>query len=378
MGKAVMKHNVLLLGIDGADWAFLDKWLDAGHMPNLARLVNNGVRAPLASVLPLNSAASWVSIITGRSPGGHGVFGFTRNVRDTYRRRAVSSEDIGAATLWEIVNASGEPAGVINCPITYPPPELNGFLVSGILIPHNDIWAYPPEVEKNLKNLFGPYMVDVPWALVDERTPGARENFLADLYLMTRKQEEVALKCMAVNEWSVAAVFFTGTDRIMHRFWHHADQTHPARDPESAKQFGDEIRKYFSLIDDVIGRILDKAGDVLVMVVSDHGFGALHHRFNLRYWLAQKGFLVEGGSDKAIEVDEALEGIDMSKSKAYPASLSESGVCINLEGRQSAGIVSRGEYEDLRNRIIRELEEFRVIDGQRPVKRAIKKECLLS
>jgi len=373
-----VKRNVVLLGIDGADWAFLDDWIESGAMPNIAALVKNGVRAPLDSVMPLNSAAAWVSIITGRSPGGHGIFGFTRCGQGGYVRRPVSTDDIGAATLWDAVNAAGEPLGVVNCPITYPPPELDGFAISGILVSHNDLWAHPPELEAELRGLFGPYMVDVAWALVDDAGPGEREKFLADMYLMARKQEEVALKCMATRPWSVLAVFFTGTDRIMHRLWHYIDRRHPLHDSDAAKIFGDEIRKYYVLIDDIIGRILEKAGDASVIVASDHGFGALYHRFYLRRWLAERDYLVEDASIESVETDEALCGIDLSASKTFPASLSESGLWINLKGRQAQGMVDANEYDELRVRIIRELEGFEAEDGSKPVKRAVRREDVLA
>jgi len=374
-----VKRKAVMLGIDGADWAFLDDWIDSGAMPNLAELLKNGVRAPLSSVTPLNSAAAWTSIVTGFSPGGHGIFGFTESARSEagFLRQPVSPSDVGAVTLWEAVNAAGEPAGVVNCPITYPPPVLDGFAISGILVPHNGIWAHPPRLEAELRELFGPYMVDVAWALVDDARPGDRERFLADLYLMTRKQEEVAIRCMSTRPWRVLAVFFTGTDRIMHRFWHYTDPRHPLHDPEAAKVYGGEIRKYFSLIDDVIGRLLDEAGDARVIVVSDHGFGSLYYRFYLRRWLAEKSYLVEGEADAPIKADEALNGIDLRASKVFPASLSASGIWINLEGRQPKGIVPAEDYDQLRGRIIRELEEFVGDNEQKPIRRAVRREDVL-
>ena len=374
MGAGRVSRKIILFGIDGADWAFLNEWIGSGFLPNLATLVKSGVRASLQSVLPLNSASAWVTIITGRSPGAHGIFGFMRNDIKTYKRRPVCPDDIGAAAIWDILNAHGEPIGVINCPITYPPPAVNGFIVSGILIPHNDLWAYPPEVESQLRNLFRPYLVDVTWTSVDEDRPGDLEKFLADIYLMTRKQEEVALKCLTTWPWQALAVFFTGTDRIMHRFWHLTDENHPRHSPDAAKIFKDEIRKYFSLIDDVIGSIIEKNPGVPVIVVSDHGFGPLHRRFYSRKWLEKRGYLVRKKADDSSDVDEALKGINFDMSRAFPASISESGVWINLKGRQQNGIVSTGDYEQLREKIIRELEEYQVEGRERPVKKAIRRE----
>ena len=371
-------QRVVLIGIDGADWSFLDGWIADGHLPNIAKLVDGGVRASLNSVKPLNSAAAWTSIVTGRDPGGHGVFGFAVNSDGAYRRSPVKSSDVKAATLWEIVNAVGQPAGVINCPITYPPPALDGFLVSGILIPHNDLWAHPPELENKLRGMFGPYIVDVPWAAVDETNPGDREDFISKLYTMMRKREEVTIKCATEFQWRVMAVFFTGTDRILHRFFHYTDPRHPLYDQEAANVYGNEIRKYFTLVDEVVGRIIEKVEGARIIIVSDHGFGPLYFRFNLRAWLRQKGFLVEGHADGAAFYDEALNGVDLSKSKVFPSTLSESGIWINLKGRQPTGIVGADECESLKNRIIGELENFETEDGHRPVRKVFRREDILS
>ncbi len=372
-----MNDRVILFGIDGADWSFLQGWIDNGHMPNLARLVKEGASAPLASVVPLNSASAWVSMITGKGPGSHGVFGFAANEDGAYRRKTITSGEISAATVWEIANAAGEPAGSVNCPISYPPFPVDGFMVSGIITPYNGLWVYPPALESELRGLFGPYMVDLPWAEVDEQTPGHREKFLADLYLMTRKQEEVALKCAASRNWKIMGIFCTGTDRIMHRFWHYIERNHPAYDEEAGRVYGKEIRKYFSLVDEVLGNVLRKVGEVSVIVASDHGFGPLYHRFYLRKWLAEKGYLSENGKPK-LEVDESLGGINLKNSKAFPAALSESGIWINMEGRQPQGTVSSDEYEEFRNRLISELHDFVADNGARPVKKAHKREEVIN
>lgn len=372
-----MSRKVVLLGIDGADWDFIDKWIEQGFLPNLKKSIDLGFRSPLKAAMPLNSAASWTTIVTGRSPAEHGVFGFVRESGSGYLRRLISSDDVGAATLWETVNAAGQKAGIVNCPITYPPRKIDGFMISGILIPYNDLWAYPPDLEKMLRSRFGPYLVDVSWAMVDETKPGDREKFIADMYLMTRKQEEAALKCISETDCRILAIFFTGTDRIMHRFWHLTDPKHPLYDPASAKIYGDEIRKYFSLIDEVLGRLLGKIGDATVFVVSDHGFGPLYYRVYLRAWLAKNNYLVETDADSRIETDETLRGIDFSKTKAYPSSMSASGIWINLEGRQSSGIVSKRDYEKLRDEIISGLSDLLIDGGIQPVKRAIRREEIL-
>src|SRR5262249_15158436 len=51
--------RLLLIGLDGADWRVIDPLLRAGRLPNMARLIRDGVRARLKSVEPILSPVAW-------------------------------------------------------------------------------------------------------------------------------------------------------------------------------------------------------------------------------------------------------------------------------------------------------------------------------
>ena len=51
--------RVIVLGFDGADARTTQKMIDAGELPNLARLAADGTFAPLESTNPAESAAGW-------------------------------------------------------------------------------------------------------------------------------------------------------------------------------------------------------------------------------------------------------------------------------------------------------------------------------
>ena len=80
-----MSPRVLVLGWDGATWDVLDRLLDAGRMPHLARLLDGGARAVLRSTDPPVTPAAWTSLATGMDPGRTGVLGFRHH---DLRRRA--------------------------------------------------------------------------------------------------------------------------------------------------------------------------------------------------------------------------------------------------------------------------------------------------
>lgn len=68
--------RVVVLGFDGADWRTTEAMMDAGELPNLARLREQGSAGPLVSTDPAESAAGWAAINTGANPVRNGVPSF--------------------------------------------------------------------------------------------------------------------------------------------------------------------------------------------------------------------------------------------------------------------------------------------------------------
>lgn len=74
--------RVVILGFDGADARLTERYMDEGHLPNLARLRAEGTYAPLGTTTPPQTPVSWSSFATGRNPGRNGIFDFlSRDIR---------------------------------------------------------------------------------------------------------------------------------------------------------------------------------------------------------------------------------------------------------------------------------------------------------
>lgn len=66
--------DVIVLGFDGMDPKFVRRHAD--KLPNLMRLAEQGGFVELETVMPPQSPVAWSTVITGMTPGGHGVFDF--------------------------------------------------------------------------------------------------------------------------------------------------------------------------------------------------------------------------------------------------------------------------------------------------------------
>ncbi|MCA9869635.1 MAG: alkaline phosphatase family protein, partial [Anaerolineae bacterium] len=71
-----MTKKTVLVGLDGATFTLLDPFMEQGVMPFLKSFAERGVRAELRSVVPPLTPPAWTTVLTGRSPGHHGIFDF--------------------------------------------------------------------------------------------------------------------------------------------------------------------------------------------------------------------------------------------------------------------------------------------------------------
>jgi hypothetical protein len=84
--------RVIILGLDGLDPGLTEKWLEAGHLPNLARLKSQGSFDRLQTTYPSISPVAWASFMTGVGPSRQNIFDFIDSNPPTNKPRFYSSE----------------------------------------------------------------------------------------------------------------------------------------------------------------------------------------------------------------------------------------------------------------------------------------------
>ena len=110
MSKPERPAKVLILGLDGVTFDLIKPWAEAGHLPALAHLMEQGSHAPLASTMPPVTSPAWPSFMTGKNPGQHGVFDFIRPRAGAFGLRARAAPyPVDQARGWRI------PAILIAC-----------------------------------------------------------------------------------------------------------------------------------------------------------------------------------------------------------------------------------------------------------------------
>ncbi|MEI2724209.1 MAG: alkaline phosphatase family protein [Verrucomicrobiota bacterium] len=124
------KPRVLLIGWDAADWKVIQPLLDAGQMPNLSRLIADGLRGNLATLYPVLSPMLWTSIATGKRAYKHGIHGFTEPLPDGAGVRPISLLSRNTKAIWNILNQTGHRSIVVGWWPSHPAEPINGVMVS--------------------------------------------------------------------------------------------------------------------------------------------------------------------------------------------------------------------------------------------------------
>src|SRR6059058_6260472 len=78
------QQKVIILGFDGVDARYTEKWMNEGKLPNLARLRASGTFRPLLPTTPAQTPVSWSTFSTGIDPGRTGIFDFLRRDPKNY------------------------------------------------------------------------------------------------------------------------------------------------------------------------------------------------------------------------------------------------------------------------------------------------------
>src|SRR6478752_9878260 len=153
--------KVFVLGLDGATWDVLTPLAREGALPNMARLMGQGVAGTLRSVFPPLSPVAWTGVMTGKNSGKHGVFEFLEYAHNPMAGRVNSSRAIRAELLWEVAGRHGKTTVAGGVPMSYPPRPAPGFYLGDFLSPPDaKDFASDPELFAELEKAVGPYR---PW-----------------------------------------------------------------------------------------------------------------------------------------------------------------------------------------------------------------------
>jgi predicted AlkP superfamily phosphohydrolase/phosphomutase len=339
------KRKVLVIGLDCAapDLVF-DMWLD--ELPNIKRLVDEGVWGPLESTVPPITIPAWQCMVTSKNPGQLGIFGFRNRSEYSYDNFWIAnSTAIKEPTLWDVIGREGYKVGLVGVPQTYPPRPINGFMVTDWLAPDtNSDYTFPEFIKDDVRQAVGDYMLDCEKFRTENK-----DELLKEIYEMTEKRFDLVKRFLVDKPWEFFMFVEIGLDRIHHGFWKFFDKTH--RKYEPGNNYENAILEYHRYLDKRIGELLGVIDeDTAVIVVSDHGSKKMEGAINVNDWLIREGLMtLKTKPDGLVKLEQA--DIDWEKTQAWGLGGYYCRLFLNVKGREKQGAIDPADYERVRDEI---------------------------
>jgi type I phosphodiesterase/nucleotide pyrophosphatase len=318
-------NEVIVLGLDGADWKVLDSLHERGLIPNLSGLIENGCRGRLKTLVPAYSPIVWTSIATGKPPEQHGITDFISyklpgvsvpcmpHKKPFYtgglpyffrmadrigliRKLPVSSCNRKTAALWNICSING----LNNCTIgwwgTYPAEINKGVIVSDYFyncavnkssplartLYENTVC--PDSLSGVLQNaILGDEAVDyrVYRRFINGDSAGwkamsldyVKAGYTPEKSLLHAYPEDLSLvniwtDHLSKHRWSMSAVYLRGIDKISHATFKYFSE----KDLPVSNKYARTLIDYYIFTDSLVGEIFSANPEAVRLVVSDHGF----------------------------------------------------------------------------------------------------------
>src|SRR5205085_2491297 len=354
-----MSKKVLFIGLDGSTFDLLDPLMQKGLMPRLEAFIGEGVRGWLETTIPPITPTAWVSWMTGKNPGKHGVFEFLlrRKGSNALPDQPVSARARDGLPFWDVLGQMGKRAIVTNMPCTYPPTMVNGFMISDFLTPRGRRdFTYPEGLLEEVESRFGTYQLYI----TEVYARGKVDNILNQLFDELEYKTKVNRYLMDNYDWDVFATHYWGTDRFQHELWHLLDESHPFFDRKEHDAYINRIHEYWGAVDATLGELFDAAGpETTVYLGSDHGFGPIKKFLCFNVWLIEEGLLVLK-RDAMTRFKRALFKLGLTPDLAYRSAMKMGLAHLRL----SVGVSNRSSLMKLANALMLSLDD---VDWSRTV-----------
>ena len=349
--------KTLVIGLDSVPPRLIYGDLE-GELPNIGSIADS--RGLLVSSHPPITIPAWMVMMTGKTPGELGIYGFRHRRRGTYDSVYIAdSRSVREEKVWDKAGRLGKRSIVIGVPPSFPPSPIRGYMVSCFITPgRHKRYTWPPSLRSEIESVTGGYVFDIVYRSED------KDRVRKELWRLAEVQFKAAAYMAKNKKWDFMVFMFIGTDRVHHAFWKYYDSSHP-RYPGRGNRYEDVIPSYYKLVDSLVGRLVEAAGkDTDIIIVSDHGAKAMEGAFAINQWLEENGYLRLKKRPEKPGTDLRGDMIDWSKTLAWAWGGYYSRVFINLKGREPHGIVDPGEYEALVEELKREITRINGPGGE--------------
>ncbi|MBI3018917.1 MAG: alkaline phosphatase family protein [Deltaproteobacteria bacterium] len=178
----------------------------------------------------------------------------------------------------------------------------------------------------------------------DRKNPNISDEMILEQALrFSRYLTKVTLLAARTQKWDLLLAYQPILDELGHQFY----MAHPKQkdySTEKSKKYLEIIRQGYLEVNKAVDQMMNELPDTNFIIVSDHGMEPLHTVYYPNRVLAKKGYLPFLTQN---------EGPDTTKIRVRSFSSGGVGhVYINLKGREPDGIVSKEDFQRLRQEVV--------------------------
>lgn len=311
------RPKIIVVGLNGAELDIMRPLLVRGEMPNLARLIENGISGKLKTVSAPNCPKAYSTIATSVSPDEHGVTGFLVG------GIPASTNMLKKEPLWSILSKNGVTVGMANVPATFPVMPVNGYMVSGMMTRGKGCEdgvlcapkvseviggeaVYPKELKQELMTNIGDFLIDCSRMPSRAQIEGQEEKVVKDWLAGVQKIRDTQAKMfdylLSKHPTQFTMMVQSCEDRVGHWLYPIA----PYNVGYNAKVATVDVNAFpdqYRAFDKVLGVIMKHVDDnTYLFIVSDHGIKPL------RYYEAHDAHQDHAGTTPVIAKHDYADG----------------------------------------------------------------------
>ncbi len=278
---------VLMISVDGLRPADILEAKQRGlNVPVLSGLAQHGAYASgVRNVLPTVTYPNHTTLITGAAPARHGIA--NNVVFDPFRKNAEGwywyNEDIKVPTLWSAVHAKGGIVGSISWPVSVGAPDID------YNIP--EFWrAGTPDDIKLVRALSSKGLM----ARLEKSAHVSLENLMAVSPESDALIGKMAGAMMTDIKPRLTTIHFSSVDHSEHE-----------KGPGSAEAIA-TIESLDGVIGDIIAKARKTQPDLVVAIVSDHGFLPVGTEVNIAAAFIEAGLISLDPNTKKVSTWDAM------------------------------------------------------------------------
>jgi len=273
-----MPARVLVIGLDAVNATFIDRWVEAGHLPHIAALRRRANAFRLdAECMETLPGAIWTDIAFGEPGWRHGLFYFPEQFQpdEGMCRKLAESEADMRKSFWGVASAAGRRCAVIDVPFMPLLPDFNGVQLREFAV--HDVWAGPASRPATLINELYASCGEPPLHhfMCDQRVAIAGRKAIFDELLVRTDIKTSALRnLMARERWDLFFAVYGDAHCAAHQLWPARENGKLVSSVDGLSDPWEPLRRLHVEIDEGVGALVADAGhDAHVILFTSHGVG---------------------------------------------------------------------------------------------------------